>query len=104
MAAAADRLDAARTQAVVAISDFGAALRTAEGAALGEGLIQAREMKDQLEAVFVEGLGRFDRSGEYAADGAIDLVSWLRSKCRVSGGDAAQRVGMARQLQHLPET
>ncbi|HEX3629049.1 MAG TPA: DUF222 domain-containing protein [Candidatus Dormibacteraeota bacterium] len=104
MAATADRLEAARTRAVGAIGDFAAVLRTAEGAALGEGLVQAREMKDQLEAVFVEGLGRFDRSGEYAADGAIDLVSWLRSKCRVSGGDAAQRVGMARQLPHLPET
>jgi hypothetical protein len=61
-------------------------------------------MKDQLEAVFAEGLTRFDRSRQYAADGALDLVAWLRSKCKVSGGEAAQRAGVARQLEHLPET
>jgi ABC-type hemin transport system ATPase subunit len=49
-------------------------------------------------------LGRFDRSGEYAAEGAIDVVAWLRSRCKVSGGEAAQRVGMARQLPQLPQT
>jgi len=31
-------------------------------------------------------------------------VAWLRSKCKLSGGAAAERVGIARQLQHLPQT
>lgn len=79
-------------------------MRKAQGSKLGEGLIATREMKDQLEAVFVEGLGRFDKSGEYTKDGAVDVVAWVRSKCKYSGSAAAERVGMARQLDKLPQT
>ena len=57
-----------------------------------------------MEAVFAEGLRRFDRSGEYAADGSLDLVACLRSKCKLSGGAAAERVGVARQLEQLLAT
>ena len=31
-------------------------------------------------------------------------MAWLRSKCKLSGGAAAERVGIARQLEHLPQT
>jgi len=31
-------------------------------------------------------------------------VAWLRSNCKLSGGAAAERVGIARQLEHLPQT
>jgi len=89
---------------MAAIDDYAAAVRTAAGSSLGQGLIHTREARDRLEAVFAEGLRRFDQSGEYAADGAIDLVAWLRSKCKLSGGAAAERVGIARQLEHLPQT
>jgi len=104
MAASATRLETSRTRLLAAIDDYAAAVRTAEGPALGEGLIHTREARDRLEAIFAEGLRRFDRSGEYAADGAIDLVAWLRSRCKLSGGAAAERVGIARQLAHLPQT
>jgi len=104
MAANGDRLESARIRAVAAVEDYGAELRRVDGARLGEGLIETRAMKDRLEAVFAEGLRRFDKSGEYAADGALDLVAWLRSKCKLSGGAAAERVGIARQLAHLPQT
>src|SRR5213078_590207 len=104
MAAAGDRLESARIRAVAAVDDYAAELRRLEGARLGEGLIETRALKDRVEAVFAEGLRRFDQSGEYAADGAIDLVAWLRAKCKLSGGAAAERVGIARQLQHLPQT
>ncbi|TMF23486.1 MAG: DUF222 domain-containing protein, partial [Chloroflexi bacterium] len=104
MAAAGDRLESARIRAVAAVDDYAAELRRVEGARLGEGLIETRALKDRVEAVFAEGLRRFDQSGEYAADGAIDLVAWLRAKCKLSGGAAAERVGIARQLQHLPQT
>jgi len=89
---------------MAAIDDYAAAVRTAAGSSLGEGLIHTREARDRLEAVFAEGLRRFDQSGEYAADGAIDLVAWLRSRCKLSGNAAAERVGIARQLEHLPQT
>ncbi|HXN03969.1 MAG TPA: DUF222 domain-containing protein [Candidatus Acidoferrum sp.] len=78
---------------------------TAEGAALGEGLIQIRESGiDPLEAVFASGVRRFDKSGEYAADGALSLIAWLKWKCKLSGGAAAERVEIARQLEKLPKT
>src|SRR5437867_249372 len=75
-----------------------------EGATLEEALIQVREVVDRTESLFAGGLRRFDTSGEYAADGAIGIVPWLRWKCRLSAGAAAERVGIARQLDHLPKT
>src|SRR5438309_2759931 len=77
----------------------------AEGEALGEGLIQVREAGiDPLEAVFATGVRRFDKSGEYKADGALSLTAWLRWKCKLSGGAAMERVEVARQLEKLPQT
>jgi len=77
----------------------------ADGEALGEGLIQIRESGiDPLEAVFANGVRRFDQSGEYKADGAVSLIAWLKWKCKLSGGAAAERVEIARQLEKLPKT
>jgi hypothetical protein len=73
--------------------------------ALGAGLIQIRESGiDPLEAVFASGVRRFDKSGEYAADGALSLIAWLKWKCKLSGAAAAERVEIARQLDKLPKT
>jgi Domain of unknown function (DUF222) len=80
-------------------------VRRADGPVLAEALIQIRESGiDPLEAVFVAGLRRFDESGEFAADGALGIVAWLRSNCRLSGGAAAERVSISRHLEHLPAT
>ncbi len=96
--AAADNLQSA-------VARMRAALGRAQGTALGEGLIKIREAGiDALEAVFAEGLRRFDQSGEYAADSALDLVAWLRWKCKLSGAAAAERVTISRQLERLPAT
>src|SRR6202035_3302805 len=92
-----DELDAALTR----VAGW---LRGIDGTALGEGLIQVRERIDRTEAMFVDGVGRFDRSGEYAADGALSVINWLRWKCRLSGGAAAERVTIARQLDQLPKS
>ena len=79
--------------------------RKADGTELGEGLIAIREAGiDSLESVFAEGLRRFDRSGAYAAEGALNMVAWLRSRCKLSGGAAAERVTVSRQLENLPAT
>src|SRR5437868_10061502 len=80
-------------------------IRDADGEGLGEGLIQLREAGiDPLEAVFASGVRRFDKSGEYRADGALSLTAWLRWKCKLSGGAAMERVEIARQLEKLPQT
>jgi hypothetical protein len=77
----------------------------AEGEDLGEGLIQIREGGiDPLEAAFAGGVRRFDMSGEYKADGALSVTEWLRWKCKLSGGAAAERVEIAHQLEKLPKT
>src|SRR3989441_8028108 len=91
------------TQAVV--RQWADWFRRADAAELADGLIKIREAGiDPFEAVFAEGVRRFEKSGEYVADGALGLVPWLRSNCKLSGGAAAERVGIARQLEHLPET
>lgn len=80
-------------------------VRKAEGEALGEALVQIREAGiDPLEAVFASGVRRFDKSGEYRADGALSLTEWLRWRCRLTGGAAAERVEIARHLEKLPKT
>src|SRR6267378_6982058 len=80
-------------------------VRQAEREALGEALIQIRESGiDPLEAAFATGVRRFDKSGEYRADGALSLTAWLRWKCKLSGGAAMERVEVARQLEKLPQT
>src|SRR3989442_11299223 len=91
------------TQAVVRLwADW---FRRADGGELADGLIKIREAGiDPLEAAFAEGVRRFEKSGEYVADGALGIVPWLRSNCKLSGGAAAERVGIAHQLEHLPQT
>src|ERR1700693_6622000 len=99
------RLEAALEKMRDGVQAMAACVCTAEGAALGEGLIQIRESGiDPLEAVFASGVRRFDKSGEYAADGALSLIAWLKWKCKLSGGAAAERVEIARQLEKLPKT
>ncbi|HZC79894.1 MAG TPA: DUF222 domain-containing protein, partial [Ktedonobacterales bacterium] len=47
---------------------------------------------------------RYDKSGEYRADGSLSLTEWLRWRCKLTGGAAAERVEIARQLEQLPRT
>jgi hypothetical protein len=79
-------------------------LATLDDAQLGEALIETREVIDRAEAVFASGVRRFDTSGQYRADGALSVIAWLRSNCKLSGGAAAERVEVARALDQLPKT
>src|SRR5438128_178931 len=99
------RLEAAMQSLRASVHAMSACVREADGETLGEALIQIREAGiDPLEAVFANGVRRFDRSGEYKADGALSLTEWLRWRCKLSGGAAAERVEIARQLEKLPRT
>src|ERR1700737_2867499 len=99
------RFDAAVASLRAVVKAMSAFVREADGEALGEALIQIREAGiDPLEAVFATGVRRFDKSGEYKADGALSLTAWLRWKCKLSGGAALERVEIARQLEKLPKT
>src|SRR2546427_984 len=97
--------DAAVEKLRMAVQAMAAWVGDAEAQGLGEALIQIREVGiDPLEAVFATGVRRFDKSGEYKAEGALSLTAWLRWKCKLSGGAALERVEVARQLEKLPET
>ncbi len=97
--------DAAVEKLRVGVQAMAAWVGDAEAEGLGEALIQIREVGiDPLEAVFATGVRRFDKSGEYKADGALSLTAWLRWKCKLSGGAALERVEVARQLEKLPKT
>jgi hypothetical protein len=99
------RLEAAMQSLRAGVQAVSACVQHADGETLGEALIQLREVGiDPLEAVFANGVRRFDKSGEYKADGALSLTAWLRWKCKLSGGAALERVEIARQLEKLPQT
>ena len=92
-------------QLKAAVKRVSATAQEAEGAELGELLILIREAGiDPLEAAFATGVRRFDKSGEYAADGALNVTAWLKWKCKLSGGAAAERVEIGKQLERLPQT
>src|SRR5712691_5253208 len=101
----ARRLEAAMQSLRTSVQAVAVCVRDADGETLGDALIQIREAGiDPLEAIFATGVRRFDKSGEYKADGALSLTAWLRWKCRLSGGAAMERVEIARQLEKLPRT
>jgi hypothetical protein len=101
----AHHLEAAMHSLRASVHAVSECVQRADGETLGEALIQIREAGiDPLEAVFASGVRRFDKSGEYKADGALSLTAWLRWKCKLSAGAALERVEIARQLEKLPQT
>src|ERR1700693_6228066 len=99
------RFEAALEEMGVGVQAMAAWVQEAKGEDLGEGLIQIRESGiDPLEAAFAGGVRRFDQSGEYRADGALSVIAWLKWKCKLSGGAAAERLEIACQLENLPKT
>src|SRR2546430_5283540 len=98
-------VQAAVAQLRAGVEALSSVVRQADSETLGVALIQIRETGiDPLEAVFADGVRRFDKSGEYRADGALSVIAWLRWKCKLSGGAAAERVEIARHLEKLPRT
>src|ERR1700730_3011358 len=96
---------AAGRQLQAAVRSMMACAQEVDGAELGELLIVIREAGiDPLEAAFATGVRRVDKSGEYAADGALSVTAWLKWRCKLSGGAAMERVEIARQLEKLPQT
>src|SRR6266480_7755523 len=104
MAVAGTRSGSPLTRIKAALDELPGWLSHLEDASLGEPLIEIREVIDRSEALFADGVRRFDKSGEFRADGALSVTAWLRWRCKLSGGAAAERVGIARQLENLPKT
>src|SRR5438477_10621215 len=104
MAASADRLGTPLARIKAALDGLPRWLSGIDDVSLGEPLIEIREVIDRSESAFADGVRRFDKSGEYKADGALSLTAWLRWKCKLSGGAAMERVEIARKLEKLPQT
>ena len=80
------RAIAAERHLRAAVKEVMASALEADGPELGALLIVIREAGiDPLEAAFVTGVRRFDKSGEYAADGALSVTAG-------SNGDASYPV------------
>jgi hypothetical protein len=71
---------------------------------LGPALAEGRELINRMEGVLAEPRRRFEKARGYEADGALGMVPWMMQHEKLSGGQAAQRVEVARQLEQLPRT
>ncbi len=56
----------------------------------------------RFEAFVTEATAAFDRSEEWAADGAKTASAWIATRCRVPRGAASRRVHLGRAMRHLP--
>ena len=86
------------------IEDLPAWLARQKDNQLGPIAIELREFVDRSEGISADVVRRFEKSGAWAQEGALSMVSWLKSNGKLSGGAAMERVSMARQLEKLPET
>jgi hypothetical protein len=77
---------------------------TADLDALSAELVAIRRGIDRLEAQFSRRLVAFDARRGFEAAGSADLISWLRTECRMGTSAAARRSHVARQLTELPDT
>src|SRR5689334_2911399 len=61
-----------------------------------------RRLLDRGEALWVGAVGAAERAGEWQAEGFVSSAAWLREKCRLTHGDAASAVKLARTLDAMP--
>src|SRR5664279_3905034 len=73
--------------------------------ALAADLVGLRVAVSRLESEFARRLVGFDRRGAAGVTGAVSTAAWLRQACRLSAGEASERVRTARVLaDDLPVT
>jgi Domain of unknown function (DUF222)/HNH endonuclease len=66
-------------------------------------LLALLEQRDRIDAEIVRRVGVFDRDGDWALEGALTPASWLRSRARLDGAEAAELVRTARLARdHAP--
>jgi hypothetical protein len=75
---------------------------TAPSVGLGPSLKKCWTQMGRIGAGFAIGTERFDVNREYATDGAVSTVSWLKANTGMSGGAAAETLHIGRQMEELP--
>src|SRR5450756_2302167 len=66
--------------------------------ALAADLVGLRIAVSRLESEFARRLVVFDRRGAAGVTGAVSTAAWLRGACRLSAGEAGERMRTARVL------
>src|SRR5660398_181326 len=66
--------------------------------ALAADLVGLRVAVSRLESEFARRLVVFDRRGAAGVTGAVATAAWVRGACRLSAGEASERVRTARVL------
>lgn len=89
---------------ISALRDVPAWMAQLPDSAMGDVVIQSRQVIDMVEGVSAEATRRFEKSGAYKADGALGIVPWMRVNGKLTGAAAYERVETARQLGSLPKT
>jgi uncharacterized protein DUF222 len=74
------------------------------GEALAEQLPDLFALRNRLDAQIQRRLARFDKLEGYSADNALSAQAWLRWKCRLTAGEASERVKVARRMLDLEIT
>jgi hypothetical protein len=67
-----------------------------------ESIVRLHGQLSRLEAYVTGATGAFDRSANWAPDGARNAAAWLTARCRLPKRRARQVVRRARELAHLP--
>lgn len=68
-----------------------------------DGAVELRWRIEQLEAELLGMVGEIRRRGAHEDDGAVSLVTWLRTRCRFDRGRAGELVRLARAGDEHPE-
>ncbi len=71
---------------------------------VGPQLIELFRHRNRIDAEIQRRLHRFDKGEGYSADGALSAQAWLRWKCKLTAGEASERVKVARRLPELEIT
>src|SRR5438128_2525684 len=71
---------------------------------LADTIQELEGVRDRLAFQSTRLVAEFDKRRGYQKYGFVDLVSWLKFMCRVTGGAAAERLKVARKLEALPST
>ena len=67
-----------------------------------ESMERLHQMAARYESFMTEAIAAFEKSEEWAADGAKTATAWIATRCRVSRVGTRRRVRLGRTLRHLP--
>jgi Domain of unknown function (DUF222)/HNH endonuclease len=71
---------------------------------LRERLFQRRRVIDLQEVAFAREAAEFATSDAWDEDGSVSAIDWLRFKCHMNAGAAANAIAVGEMLEQLPES